>query len=135
MRMKLLVLATVIAAAGATGPVRAAATTHHPHVSATAQPPRVTAVKVTRRTPHRLSFSARVNPEGLATTAKLIAKYHHRTVGGATRFAGSGTTATTLHFTITHLHAHRTFRVRVSATNSAGTTHSAVIRARTRPLP
>jgi hypothetical protein len=134
MRIRIVALSTVIAAAGFIGPVGAlaASTTAHHSAVASAERPRVSGLKVTKRAVHKLWFSARVNPEGLPTKAELIAKYQSRIVGGATRSAGSGTTATTLHFTITHLHAHRTFHVHVVATNSAGKAYSDVITARTR---
>jgi hypothetical protein len=136
MGIKIVVTSVAIAAAGVAGSVQPTAATATGHVFAAraAARPTVTGLHVTKRTAHALSFAATVNPKGLATKAKLLAKYHRRTVGGATRSAGSGNGATTLHFTITHLHAHRTFRIQVSATSSAGTTVSAVIRAATRAL-
>src|SRR5690348_3016112 len=105
MRIRIVTLSTVIAAAGVVGPVGALAapTTTHVSAVASAQRPTVTGLKVTKRGVHKLSFSARVNPRGLATKAELIAKYQSRTVGGATRSAGSGSSPTTLYFTITHL--------------------------------
>lgn len=131
--MKIVVVSTVVAAAGALGPVGALAAPTSAHIHAATQRPSVTRLHVTNRTVHTLSFSARVNPKGLATKAELIAKYQSRIVGGATRSAGSGSNPRTLSFTITHLHAHRTFHIRVVATNSAGTTTSQAITATTRP--
>jgi hypothetical protein len=134
--MRIAFAASFVAAAGLAGSIGVAAASPGPHhaVPAGSAKPAVTALHVTKRAAHRLSFSARVDPNGLATKASLVAKHKGRTVGGANRSAGSGSSPTTLHFTITHLHAHRTFTVEVFATSTAGTGKSQVITVTTRRL-
>jgi hypothetical protein len=94
-----------------------------------AQPPATHGLKVTRTTKHSAHLTVKANPEGLATTVKILASHHHHST---TRSVGTGRTAKKVKLTVKGLKRHTKYQFHAVATNAAGHAHSAKVKAKTR---
>jgi hypothetical protein len=86
--------------------------------------PTATGLAVTKKSKHTLHVSVSVNPEGLTTSVKVIAKHGSQKVTTTAKAAGHGNTATTLHFKVKGLAKHKTYHLHAVATSVAGQAES-----------
>jgi hypothetical protein len=94
--------------------------------------PTIAALKAARPSKHVAHLSVRVNPEGLATTVKVVATAGHHQVTSHGVSAGHGHARKTVHLVLHGLKPGTTYRVQAVATNKAGKARSTKRKVRTR---
>jgi hypothetical protein len=88
------------------------------------QKPSTAGLKATSNAAHAVTMTVNVNPQGLATTVRLIATHGHTTVTSSVVSVGHGRAGKAVRLRLKGLTANTTYRIHAVAHNLGGSTNS-----------